>query len=60
MKDNYKGRKNIKEIVADAYLEQVFLEPINGTHSFRKYKENIRLLKEADEHKQRTNKHRYN
>ena len=59
VKDNYKGRKNIKGIVTDAYLEQVFLELISGTCGFRKYKENIRLLKEADKHEQRTSKHRY-
>ena len=57
VKDNYKGRKNIKGIITEVYPAQVFLAPIDGTTEFRKYKENIKLLKEANNHEQRTTKH---
>ena len=44
VKDNYKGRKGIKGVITEVYIAQVLLAPIDGSTSFRKYKENIKLL----------------
>ena len=59
VKDNYKGRKDIKGIVTEVYPAQVFIAPINGTTGFRKFKENIKLLKETSDHEQRATKRGY-
>ena len=45
VKDNYKGRQGIKGIVTEVYTTQLLLAPLDGSTSFRKYKENVRRIK---------------
>ena len=59
VKDNYRGRKGIKGIITKVHPAQVFLAPIDGITGFRKYKENVKLLKKPSNHEQQATKHKH-
>lgn len=45
VKDNYKGRKGIHGRITEIHGAQVRLEPLDGRAGFRKFKENIKLIR---------------
>ena len=45
VKDNYKGRQGIVGKIPSFHGGQVYIQPVNGSVGFRKYKENIKFFK---------------
>ena len=45
VKDNYKGRRGIQGRITEIHGAQVRLVPLNGSAGFRKFKENIKLIR---------------
>ena len=44
VQDNYKGRRGIVGKITSFHGGQVYVQPIDGSTGFRKYKENVKLF----------------